>query len=147
VNISMVSSHFPSYLEGASIENVTPQEQERLTEGIRTRYEDPAHETRFESINSALIKAWGFDKLNNIVDIESANTFETRGNLINTICFHTMQKFCNPKNNRWEVTNLNTGHFGENGIYEGVKKIRCGYIDYFKEMDYQKSMAMGGMCI
>ena len=33
-----------------------------------------------------------------------------------------------------------SGHFGENGIYEGVKKIRSGYLDYFKEMDYQKSM-------
>jgi len=34
-------------------------------------------------------------------------------------------QFQNPANGRWEVTNLNTGHFGENGIYEGVKKIRC----------------------
>lgn len=90
---------------------------------------------------------WGFNTLNNQVDIDGATTFETSGNLINTVCFHTMQKFRNPCNNRWEVTNLNTGHFGENGIYEGVKKIRCGFIDYFKEMDYQKSMAMGGMTI
>ena len=92
-------------------------------------------------------ETWGFDKLNNWVDIESANTFETSGNLINTMCFHTMQKFQNPSNKRWEVTNLNTGHFGENGIYEGVKRIRWGFVDYFKEMDYQKSMAMGGMNI
>ena len=90
---------------------------------------------------------WHFKSLNTQVDIDAAKTFETSGNLINTTCFHTMQKFRNPLNNRWEVTNLNTGHFGENGIYEGVKKIRCGFIDYFKEMDYQKSMAMGGMTI
>jgi hypothetical protein len=51
-----------------------------------------------------------------------------------------MQKFLNTKSMRWEVTNLNTGHFGENGIYEGVKKIRCGYLDYFKDMEYQKAM-------
>ena len=90
---------------------------------------------------------WGFSNMNHEVDYANAQTFETSGRLINTICFHTMQKFQNPANLRWEVTNLNTGHFGENGIYEGVKKIRCGFLDYFKNMDYAKAMAMGGLNI
>ena len=88
-----------------------------------------------------------FGNMNHEVDYANAQTFETSGRLINTICFHTMQKFQNPSNLRWEVTNLNTGHFGENGIYEGVKKIRCGYLDYFKDMNYAKAMAMGGLNI
>ena len=87
---------------------------------------------------------WGFSGMNHSVDYQNSGSFETSARLINTMCFHTMQKFQNPQNMRWEVTNLNTGHFGENGIYEGVKKIRCGFLDYFKEMNYQKAMAMGG---
>lgn len=90
---------------------------------------------------------WGFSGMNHSVDYQNSGSFETSARLINTICFHTMQKFQNPQNMRWEVTNLNTGHFGENGIYEGVKKIRCGFLDYFKEMNYQKAMAMGGQNI
>lgn len=92
-------------------------------------------------------KLFDFGRMNHDVDYDNCNTFETASQLINTMCFHTMQKFRNPANNRWEVTNLNTGHFGENGIYEGVKKIRCGFLDYFLKMDYQKSMAMGGLSI
>jgi hypothetical protein len=90
---------------------------------------------------------FGFSGMNHEVDYENSRTYETSARLINTMCFHTMQKFRNPKTNRWEVTNLNTGHFGENGIYEGVKKIRCGFIEYFKEMEYQKAMAFGGLGI
>lgn len=90
---------------------------------------------------------FGFHEMNHDVDYENSTTFETAARIINTMCFHTMQKFKNPLNNRWEVTNLNTGHFGENGIYEGVKRIRCGFLDYFKEMDYQKAMSMGGLTI
>lgn len=87
---------------------------------------------------------WNFSGMNHAVDYQNSGSFETSARLINTMCFHTMQKFQNPQNMRWEVSNLNTGHFGENGIYEGVKKIRCGFLDYFKEMNYQKAMAMGG---
>ena len=90
---------------------------------------------------------WGFSTMNHEVDYQNSGSFETSARLINTMCFHTMQKFQNPQNLRWEVTNLNTGHFGENGVYEGVKKIRCGFIDYFKNMEYQKAMAMGGLNI
>lgn len=88
-----------------------------------------------------------FGEINHEVDYENSGSFDSAGRLVNTICFHTMQKHLNPHNGRWEVTNLNTGHFGENGIYEGVKKIRCGFLDTFKQMDYQKSMAMGGLNI
>ena len=148
VNISMISSQYPSYLDAGSVVGRSAAQVQLLAGMFVRLHEDDRHyKAVVGEMNNALMTGWAFDKLNNIVDIESANTFETNGNLINTICFHTMQKFRNPKNNRWEVTNLNTGHFGENGIYEGVKKIRCGFIDYFKEMDYQKSMAMGGMCI
>lgn len=148
VNISMISSQYPSYLDAGSVVGRSAAQVQLLAAMFgRLHEDDRQYKAVVGKMNNALMKGWAFDKLNNIVDIESANTFETNGNLINTICFHTMQKFRNPKNNRWEVTNLNTGHFGENGIYEGVKKIRCGFIDYFKEMDYQKSMAMGGMCI
>jgi len=90
---------------------------------------------------------WNFSGMNHSVDYQNSGSFETSARLINIMCFHTMQKFQNPHNLRWEVTNLNTGHFGENGIYEGVKKIRCGFLDYFKQMDYQKAMAMGGQNI
>lgn len=52
---------------------------------------------------------FGFHSMNHDVDYENSKTFETASRLINTMCFHTMQKFRNPLNNRWEVTNLNTG--------------------------------------
>jgi len=90
---------------------------------------------------------FGFHNMNHDVDYENSRTYETACRVTNTMCFHTMQKMRNPLNNRWEVTNLNTGHFGENGIYEGVKKIRSGYLDYFKDMEYQKAMGMGGLSI
>jgi hypothetical protein len=101
-------------------------------------------------------------KFNNDYNFKAMNTendylmdehYETSNAVINTITFRTMQKFnesmyesiYNPftgtKNDtKWHISNLNCGHFGENGIYEGVKKIRCGYLSYFKEMDYQKQL-------
>ena len=139
VKIGMVSCAQPEYLCETNYTNLEKHYETHM---------NPDNATAISNDFAAMFNSkWGFDKLNSWVDIESANTFETSGNLINTMCFHTMQKFQNPSNKRWEVTNLNTGHFGENGIYEGVKRIRCGFIDYFKEMDYQKSMAMGGMNI
>lgn len=96
-------------------------------------------------MSKAYNQLFGFGQVNHSVDYENSNTFENAARLINLICFHTMQKHVNPHNGRWEVTNLNTGHFGENGIYEGCKRIRCGFLDIFKEMNYQKSMAMGGL--
>ena len=63
---------------------------------------------------------FGFSQMNHAVDYDNSRTFETNGNLINTMCFHTMQRFQNPQTGRWEVTNLNSGHFGENGVYEGA---------------------------
>ena len=139
VKIAMVSCAQPEYLANRD-QDVLKRHYNKNMNADNA----PAISREFTSMFNSI---WGFNKLNSWVDIESANTFETSGNLINTMCFHTMQKFQNPSNKRWEVTNLNTGHFGENGIYEGVKRIRCGFIDYFKEMDYQKSMAMGGMNI
>ena len=56
---------------------------------------------------------WGFSGMNHSVDYQNSGSFETSARLINTICFHTMQKFQNPQNLRWEVRNLNTGHFGK----------------------------------
>lgn len=149
MKIDMVSLEYPSYIENVQVVGRSQADVNKLIEAFKTicSRDDSLRQYSCTKLNDRIMDAWGFKTLNNPVDIESANTFETSGNLINTICFHTMQKFRNAKNNRWEVTNLNTGHFGENGIYEGVKKIRCGFIDYFKEMDYQKSMAMGGMCI
>ena len=141
VKIGMVSCEQPEYLENDTTQSTLNTHYKNTFLDAKASAEHSREFTRMFN------DVWGFDKLNNWVDIESANTFETSGNLINTMCFHTMQKFQNPSNKRWEVTNLNTGHFGENGIYEGVKRIRCGFIDYFKEMDYQKSMAMGGMNI
>ena len=105
------------------------------------------HQIPGQLFSDIIDQIWGFSKMNHEVDYANSNSFETSGRLINTICFHTMQKFQNPSNLRWEVTNLNTGHFGENGIYEGVKKIRCGFLDYFKNMDYAKAMTMGGLNI
>ena len=140
VKIGMVSCEWPDYLAGDDDHRVL---EEHYKHNMNPQKAIELSRRFTEMFN----EIWGFNKLNSWVDIESANTFETSGNLINTMCFHTMQKFQNPSNKRWEVTNLNTGHFGENGIYEGVKRIRCGFIDYFKEMDYQKSMAMGGMNI
>lgn len=102
-----------------------------------------------EHEGSVMSKAYNdlfrFSDVNHSVDYENSSTFENAAGLVNLICFHTMQKHVNPHNGRWEVTNLNTGHFGENGIYEGCKRIRCGFLDVFKEMNYQKSMAMGGL--
>jgi hypothetical protein len=85
-----------------------------------------------------------FGTMNRSIDYEMSNSFESAHSVINTYCFHTMQKFHHYKYDKWVVTNLNTGHFGENGVYEGVKKIRCGFLSYFKEMNYQQAMAMGG---
>lgn len=107
----------------------------------------PAGQPTGVALSSFYNDLFAFGKLNHEVDYENSGSFETAGRLVNTLCFHTMQKHINPLNGRWEVTNLNTGHFGENGIYEGVKKIRCGFLDTFKQMDYQKSMAMGGLNI
>jgi len=92
------------------------------------------------ALSAAFDQIWGFGHMNHEVDYDNQGVYQTASRTINTTCFHTMQKFLNPTSHRWEVTNLNTGHFGENGIYEGVKKIRCGYLDYFKDMEYQKAM-------
>lgn len=105
------------------------------------------HHIPGQLLSDIVDQIFGFSEMNHEVDYANAQTFETSARLINTMCFHTMQKFQNPANLRWEVTNLNTGHFGENGIYEGVKKIRCGFLDYFKDMNYAKAMAMGGLNI
>jgi len=110
-------------------------------------HEDSDSSPSGQFYSDAYSALFGFHEMNHSVDYENSRTYETSARLINTTCFHTMQKFQNPMNGRWEVTNLNTGHFGENGVYEGVKRIRCGYLDYFKQMDYQKSMAMGGLGI
>ena len=98
-------------------------------------------------LSDMIDQIWGFSNMNDEVDYANAQTFETSGQPIDTICFHTMQKFQIPANLRWEVTNLNIGRFGKNGIYEGVKKIRCGFLDYITNMDYAKAMAMGGLNI
>ena len=44
---------------------------------------------------------FGFHSMNHDVDYENSKTFETASRLINTMCFHTMQKFRNPLNNRY----------------------------------------------
>ena len=59
---------------------------------------------------------FGFHEMNHDVDYENSTTFETAARIINTMCFHTMQKFKNPLNNRWEVTNLNTGTAHHNSL-------------------------------
>lgn len=118
-----------------------------LQQGNPKPYYNGDHQKTGQVYSDMYAALFGFHEMNHDVDYENSTTFETAGRIINTMCFHTMQKFKNPLNNRWEVTNLNTGHFGENGIYEGVKRIRCGFLDYFKEMDYQKAMSMGGLTI
>jgi hypothetical protein len=135
---------------GIAPPNVGPVHGARVAAAANPRpYANPARDRDLsgQTYSDMYAALFGFHSMNHDVDYENSKTFETASRLINTMCFHTMQKFRNPLNNRWEVTNLNTGHFGENGIYEGVKKIRSGYLDYFKEMDYQKSMAMGGLTI
>ena len=104
-------------------------------------WEDGAEEAAV--LHDYFNQKWGFDSMNHPVDYDEAKTFETAGRVINIMAFHTMQKFplAADLGGQYAVTNLNTGHFGENGIYEGVKKIRCGYIDYFKDMEYQKLMS------
>jgi hypothetical protein len=75
------------------------------------------------------------NRLNHAVDYANCNTYESSSRLINTMCFHTMQvllrrvpahpplqKFHNENSNRWEVTNLNTGHFGEVDYRNSGKK-------------------------
>ena len=100
-----------------------------------------------QHLNTNWNNVFGFHEMNQAIDYEMSGHYETANNVINTFCFHTMQKFHNKKHDKWVVTNLNTGHFGENGIYEGVKQIRCGYLSYFKEMNYQQAMAMGGLVL
>jgi hypothetical protein len=86
-------------------------------------------------------RIWGWGEMNHEVDYENSQTFETAGRVINVMCFHTMQRFKNNTTGKWEIANLNSGHFGTNGIYEGAKKIRCGFLDHFKDMAYEKAFA------
>ena len=69
-----------------------------------------------------------------------------------------MQRFPHPKTGEWRVTNLNTGdsrvlvcsdslvligHFGANGVYEGAKKVRCGFLTYANGVNYAEALSIG----
>jgi len=85
------------------------------------------------SLSAEINNYYAFSEMNTSTEIDMAEkTFDQAGNVVNTVCFHTMQRHRNTKSNCWETSNLNTGHFGEKGIYEGVKKIRCGFLSYYE---------------
>jgi hypothetical protein len=66
-----------------------------------------------------------------------------------------MQRFPHPKTGEWRVSNLNTGphffdttdyvsgHFGANGVYEGAKKVRCGFLTYANGVNYAEALSVG----
>lgn len=89
---------------------------------MRWNYRRPPEFMDGTALSAAFDQIWGFGHMNHEVDYDNQGVYQTASRTINTTCFHTMQKFLNPTSHRWEVTNLNTGHFGENGIYEGDRK-------------------------
>ena len=71
-----------------------------------------------------------------------------------------MQRFPMPRTGEWRVTNLNTGdaalwrrgfcthfcrtgHFGADGVYEGAKKVRCGFLTYANSVNYSQALSVG----
>ena len=45
-----------------------------------------------QTFSDVVDQLWGFGNMNHEVDYAHSKTFETSGRLINTVCFHTMQK-------------------------------------------------------
>lgn len=108
------------------------------------------NQKRIDRIMDHFNHDYNFSGMNTENDYEMDEHYETSNAVINTMTFRTMQKFNRSlylttgrgqnHKNEFVVSNLNCGHFGENGVYEGVKRIRCGYLSYFKEMNYQKQL-------
>ena len=66
-------------------------------------------------------------------DVE--DTYVQRVQRFNTVCFRGMQYNLN-KDNKMELTQLNTGHWGEN-VYAGVRKVREGENSFMRQCDHE----------
>ena len=117
---------------------------EMLTDAVATKQSPPKNpwdcftmgsyrEEDIQSLSASINSYFRWNEMNTDTELDTAaKTFDAAGNVCNTIVFHTMQRHRNTKSNCWEISNLNTGHFGDKGIYEGVKKVRCGFLSYFE---------------
>jgi len=56
-------------------------------------------------------------------------------NTQNTICFQGHQTMFNPAENKWDMTIVNTGHFGDR-IYAGCGRVRRGQMKYLEAVSY-----------
>lgn len=65
-------------------------------------------------------------------DVE--DTYVQRVQRFNTVCFRGMQY--NLKGGKMELTQLNTGHWGEN-VYAGVRKVREGENSFMRECNHE----------
>ena len=36
-----------------------------------------------------------------------------------------------------------SGHFGADGVYEGAKKVRCGFLTYANSVNYAQALSVG----
>jgi len=56
-------------------------------------------------------------------------------NTQNTICFQGHQTMFNPAENKWDMTIVNTGHFGDR-IYSGCGRVRRGQMKFLEPVSY-----------
>jgi len=64
---------------------------------------------------------------------QSSDEYVQRVQRFNTVCFRGMEM--TSVNGKMEITQLNTGHWGEN-VYQGCRKVRDGENSFLKDMNY-----------
>jgi hypothetical protein len=53
----------------------------------------------------------------------------------NTLCFQGHQQMYDPESKKFDLTTVNTGHFGDR-IYAGCGKVRRGHMKYLEPVSY-----------
>jgi hypothetical protein len=85
-----------------------------------------------------------FVAVNSEYDRAAEGEYMTAGVAINTLCFRTMEVELMPQHAGPIISNklrtLNQGHFGVNGCYEGARRPRSGFIEAFKDCEYEKQI-------
>jgi len=89
-----------------------------------------------------------FQAVNSEYDRQAEACYLTAGGAINTLCFRTMEVEVKSKFNLGnnlavfdnKIRTLNQGHFGVNGCYEGARRPRSGFIEAFKDCEYEKQI-------
>jgi hypothetical protein len=85
-----------------------------------------------------------FVAVNSEYDRAAEGEYLTAGVAINTLCFRTMEVELMPQHAGPIISNklrtLNQGHFGVNGCYEGARRPRSGFIEAFKDCEYEKQI-------